>query len=85
MEGSGNVKDLGMFEATEASVAIAGSGNVTMFYKGGSIDTSAEGSGEMNAGVNCDRLKVSATGSGDVRATDPLSRSWSCIMLEVGT
>ena len=80
-EGSGDVKCIGTFDATEASVAIAGSGNVLMNYKAGSINASIEGSGDLHLGGTCDRLKVSIAGSGDVNAADLVSRD---LVVEIG-
>lgn len=70
VEGSGSVKGTGAFVSENASVAIAGSGNIDMSFQASSIVIEVGGSGDVRLSGSCAQLKASIAGSGNVNVLE---------------
>lgn len=70
MEGSGSVKSVGPFEEEDVSLAIDGSGDITMAFRATSIMASVAGSGDLELSGACEHLNAVIAGSGTIMATD---------------
>lgn len=84
LEGSGNVTGSGMFASDDVSVAIAGSGDVTMSFKASSIKAHVDGSGNVRLSGSCSELHVSIAGSGDVRVSELMATNMSAAIAGSG-
>ena len=68
VDGSGDVTSKGTFSSDAMSLAVAGSGNVTLAFNSKKADVSIAGSGDMVLSGTCADLHVAVAGSGDVDA-----------------